>query len=148
MPQPSAAAVNKSRADSPVLWFARPRSVPDLLQARPRPPDRPVGATWSTAGAARPARLADSPIDLIPEFTPVFGPLDDILVAMLVLRATCDDGLGAEELRRRWPGTADGLTAPRQSRLNSRPDQLRANGRPSEPWAQPATASSMHSEGT
>jgi uncharacterized membrane protein YkvA (DUF1232 family) len=48
-----------------------------------------------------------SPIDLIPEFVPVLGPLDDIVVAVLVLRYV-RKRLGDEELRRRWPGTDDG----------------------------------------
>jgi uncharacterized membrane protein YkvA (DUF1232 family) len=48
-----------------------------------------------------------SPIDLIPEFVPVLGPLDDIVVAVLVLRYV-RKRLGEDELRRRWPGTDDG----------------------------------------
>ena len=48
-----------------------------------------------------------SPIDLIPEFVPVIGPLDDIVVAVLVLRYV-RKRLGEDELRRRWPGTDDG----------------------------------------
>src|SRR5882757_8003398 len=48
-----------------------------------------------------------SPIDLIPEFVPVIGPLDDIVVAVLVLRYV-RRRLGENELRRRWPGTDDG----------------------------------------
>jgi uncharacterized membrane protein YkvA (DUF1232 family) len=48
-----------------------------------------------------------SPIDLIPEFVPVIGPLDDIVVAVLVLRYV-RRRLGEGELRRRWPGTDDG----------------------------------------
>jgi uncharacterized membrane protein YkvA (DUF1232 family) len=48
-----------------------------------------------------------SPIDLIPEFIPVLGPLDDVVVAILVLRYV-RRRLGEGELRRRWRGTADG----------------------------------------
>ena len=48
-----------------------------------------------------------SPIDLIPEFIPVLGPLDDIVVAILVLRYV-RRRIGDEELARRWPGTHDG----------------------------------------
>jgi uncharacterized membrane protein YkvA (DUF1232 family) len=50
-----------------------------------------------------------SPIDLIPEFIPVLGPLDDVIVAVLVLRYV-RRRLGDDELARRWPGTADGYT--------------------------------------
>ena len=49
-----------------------------------------------------------SPIDLVPEFIPVLGPLDDVIVAVVVLRYV-RRRLGDEEIRRRWPGTADGL---------------------------------------
>lgn len=49
-----------------------------------------------------------SPIDLIPEFIPVLGPLDDVVVAAVALRYT-RRRLGLEELRRRWPGTEDGF---------------------------------------
>ena len=49
-----------------------------------------------------------NPIDLIPEFIPVVGPLDDVVVAVLVLRFVRRE-LGDEALRRRWPGTDDGF---------------------------------------
>ncbi|HLA65781.1 MAG TPA: YkvA family protein, partial [Candidatus Saccharimonadales bacterium] len=49
-----------------------------------------------------------SPIDLIPEFVPVLGPLDDVVVAVLVLRYVRRK-VGLEELRSRWPGTPDGF---------------------------------------
>lgn len=47
-----------------------------------------------------------SPIDLIPEFIPLLGPLDDVVVATVALRYT-RRRLGIEELRRRWSGTDD-----------------------------------------
>jgi uncharacterized membrane protein YkvA (DUF1232 family) len=49
-----------------------------------------------------------SPIDLIPEFIPVLGPLDDVIVAAVALRYTRRK-LGVEDLRRRWVGTDDGF---------------------------------------
>ena len=49
-----------------------------------------------------------SPIDLIPEFIPVLGPLDDVVVAVLVLRYVRRQ-LGEPELRRRWSGTPEGF---------------------------------------
>lgn len=49
-----------------------------------------------------------SPIDLIPEFIPVLGPLDDVVVAIVALRYV-RRRLGIDELRRRWPGTDDGF---------------------------------------
>jgi uncharacterized membrane protein YkvA (DUF1232 family) len=98
-----------------ILWLVRPRDVrlatlvrlvPDVLRlARGLIGDRttPLGVRLALVGLA--AWLI-SPIDLIPEFVPVIGPLDDIVVAVLVLRYV-RRGLGDDELRRRWPGTED-----------------------------------------
>jgi uncharacterized membrane protein YkvA (DUF1232 family) len=49
-----------------------------------------------------------SPIDLIPEFIPVLGPLDDILVAIVAMRYV-RRRVGIEDLRGRWQGTPDGF---------------------------------------
>jgi len=99
-----------------LLWVARPRDVglrealrlvPDVLRlARGLLRDRktPLAVRLALVGLA--AWLI-SPIDLIPEFVPVIGPLDDIVVSVLVLRYV-RRRLGDSELRRRWPGTDDG----------------------------------------
>src|SRR4029453_6602021 len=44
-----------------------------------------------------------SPIDLLPEFLPVIGPLDDVLVAALALRYAARR-VPRELLREAWPG--------------------------------------------
>lgn len=49
-----------------------------------------------------------SPIDLIPEFIPVLGPLDDVVVAVVAMRYV-RRRVGIEDLRRRWTGTDDGF---------------------------------------
>lgn len=49
-----------------------------------------------------------SPIDLIPEFIPVLGPLDDVVVAVIALRYT-RRRLGIERLRERWLGSETGF---------------------------------------
>ena len=49
-----------------------------------------------------------SPIDLIPEFLPGIGPLDDVIVAVVALRYV-RRRVGIEDLRSRWKGTADGF---------------------------------------
>lgn len=47
-----------------------------------------------------------SPIDLIPEFLPVIGPLDDIVVVVLVLRYAARR-VPREVLLEAWPGRPD-----------------------------------------
>jgi uncharacterized membrane protein YkvA (DUF1232 family) len=44
-----------------------------------------------------------SPIDLLPEFLPVIGPLDDVLVVALALRYTARR-VPREALEEAWPG--------------------------------------------
>ena len=98
-----------------LLWVVRPRDVrlaelvrvvPDVLRlirqligAR----SAPLGVRLALLGLL--AWLVN-PIDLIPEFIPVLGPLDDVVVAVLVLRYV-RRRLGDGELRRRWPGTSE-----------------------------------------
>jgi uncharacterized membrane protein YkvA (DUF1232 family) len=99
-----------------VLWLARPRNVrlgeavrlvPDLLRlVRNLLTDQTVPRGVRLALVGLLAWLLN-PIDLIPEFIPVLGPLDDVVVAILVLRYV-RRRLGHEELRRRWPGTVEG----------------------------------------
>lgn len=45
-----------------------------------------------------------SPIDLIPEFIPGLGPLDDVIVAVVALRYV-RRRVGIDELRHRWTGS-------------------------------------------
>jgi uncharacterized membrane protein YkvA (DUF1232 family) len=50
------------------------------------------------------------PIDLVPDFLPVAGQLDDVLVAALALRYALR-GAGPELLREHWPGPEQSLDA-------------------------------------
>ena len=50
------------------------------------------------------------PIDLVPDFIPVAGQLDDVIVAALALRYALRSG-GPELLRRHWPGPDESLQA-------------------------------------
>jgi len=100
-----------------LLWLLRPRDVglrelvrvvPDVLRLI-----RDLLADGTTPLSARLALLGllawlVSPIDLIPEFIPVLGPLDDVVVAVLVLRYV-RRRLGTDQLRRRWRGSNDGF---------------------------------------
>lgn len=96
-----------------LLWFVRPRDVrlaelvavvPDLLRlVRNLLTDRAMPRAVRLALLGLLAWLV-SPIDLIPEFIPVLGPIDDIVVAVLVLRFV-RRRVGDAELRRRWRGS-------------------------------------------
>jgi uncharacterized membrane protein YkvA (DUF1232 family) len=98
------------------LWIVRPRDVglrevvrlvPDVLRlARSLLFDRSTPRSVRVALAVLLVWLL-SPIDLIPEFIPVLGPLDDAIVAVLVL-GFVRRRLGNDALRARWPGTPAG----------------------------------------
>ena len=98
------------------LWSLRPRGVSaaDLVRVGPDVVrlGRDLVVDGSTPRGVRAALVLlvawlVSPIDLIPEFIPVLGPLDDVIVAVIVLRYV-RRRLGADELRRRWRGTPEG----------------------------------------
>lgn len=99
-----------------LLWLFRPRDVrlcdllrlvPDVLRlVRGLVADRSVPLAVRGALVVLLAWLI-SPIDLVPEFIPVIGPVDDVVVTVLVLRWV-RRRLGDAELQRRWPGTPDG----------------------------------------
>ena len=100
-----------------LLWVFRPRDValgellrviPDVVRlVRRLVGDREVPLSAKVALVVLLAWLI-SPIDLIPEFIPVLGPLDDVIVAVLVLRYV-RRSVGIDGLRSRWPGTPDGF---------------------------------------
>lgn len=48
------------------------------------------------------------PIDLVPDFVPIAGYADDVLVVALVLRSVVRRA-GIEAVERHWPGTPEGL---------------------------------------
>ena len=98
------------------LWLMRPRDVrvvdlvrlvPDVLRlVRNLLTDRTVPGVVRFALVVLLGWLV-SPIDLIPDFIPVLGPLDDVVVAIIILRYV-RRRLGDDELRLRWPGTPEG----------------------------------------
>ena len=100
-----------------LLWIVKPRDVrlgelvrivPDVLRlVRNLIADRTVG--WGVRIALVILLVwVVSPIDLIPEFIPVLGPLDDVIVTVLILRYVVRR-LGSEALRERWAGSEDGF---------------------------------------
>ncbi|MEO5652643.1 MAG: YkvA family protein [Marmoricola sp.] len=53
------------------------------------------------------------PLDLVPDFIPVAGYADDILIVAWVLRSVVR-AAGPEALERHWPGTPEGLAVIRR----------------------------------
>jgi uncharacterized membrane protein YkvA (DUF1232 family) len=100
-----------------VFWLLRPKGVPareilalvpevlrllrSIIVDRSAPPDVRLVLVGLLAWIV-------SPIDLIPEFIPVLGPLDDVVVAIVAMRYV-RRRVGIEDLRRRWSRTDDGF---------------------------------------
>jgi uncharacterized membrane protein YkvA (DUF1232 family) len=101
------------------------RLLPDLLRlvgrlARDRSLPRGVRARlWLLIG------YLAMPIDVIPDFVPVIGYADDVIVVALVLRSVLRRA-GPDALARHWPGTPGGLAV--VLRLASYDDRLRRFG--------------------
>lgn len=86
------------------------RLLPDLLRlVRDLATDRsqPRGVRWRLAGLL--AYLA-MPVDLVPDFLPVVGYADDVVVVVWTLRSVVRR-VGVDEVRRHWRGTDDGFAA-------------------------------------
>lgn len=100
-----------------ILWLLRPKGVPvrEILRVVPDVL-RLLRSIIGDKNAPKDVRLVIgllfvwivSPIDLIPEFIPVLGPLDDVVVAVVALRYI-RRRLGMDDLRRRWVGSAEGF---------------------------------------
>jgi uncharacterized membrane protein YkvA (DUF1232 family) len=100
-----------------VFWLLRPkgvpvrelvRLVPDLVRML-----RTIGGDRTTPTDVRLVLVGllawiVSPVDLIPEFIPVLGPMDDVVVAIVALRYV-RRRIGVAGMRDRWPGTDDGF---------------------------------------
>ena len=101
------------------VWLAKPddlhlqevvRLLPDLLRLLKRlatDPDMPRGIRICLVLLVA---FVASPIDVIPDFIPVIGFADDIILVALLLRWVARSA-GPAALAEHWPGTADGLAA-------------------------------------
>jgi uncharacterized membrane protein YkvA (DUF1232 family) len=84
------------------------RLLPDLLRLiRRLLADRSVAVGVRVRLALLLVYLA-SPIDLVPDFIPVIGYADDVVIVALVLRSVISRA-GDDAVRRHWPGTPEGL---------------------------------------
>jgi uncharacterized membrane protein YkvA (DUF1232 family) len=100
-----------------VFWLLRPRDVPvrevvrvipdvlRLLRALVTDREVPLDARLVLVGLIA---WILSPIDLIPEFIPGLGPLDDVIVAIVAMRYV-RRRIGLDGIRARWAGSDDGL---------------------------------------
>jgi uncharacterized membrane protein YkvA (DUF1232 family) len=100
-----------------LFWFLRPkgvsvrevvRIVPDvvrMLRSIVRDSASPLDVRLVLIGLLA---WIVSPIDLIPEFIPVLGPMDDAVVAVVALRYV-RRRVGVAKMRAHWPGTEDGF---------------------------------------
>jgi uncharacterized membrane protein YkvA (DUF1232 family) len=112
------------------LWLLKPddlgitdllRLLPDTLRLLKRlaaDPDMPRRIRVALVVLLT---LLASPIDLIPDFIPVLGYADDVIITALVLRWVTRTA-GPRALAKHWPGTPDGLAA--LSRLAGLPEAV------------------------
>jgi uncharacterized membrane protein YkvA (DUF1232 family) len=84
------------------------RLLPDLLRAiRRMAADRTVSQGVRIKLILLLAYLV-MPVDLVPDFLPVIGHADDVIILALVLRSVIRSA-GTDAFRRHWPGTPAGL---------------------------------------
>src|SRR5947207_1786214 len=84
------------------------RALPDIARTVARLAADPILPTAAKVALAAAVVYLVSPIDLIPDFIPVLGALDDVLVAAIVVDGLLnwvDRGL----VLKYWPGSADSL---------------------------------------
>jgi uncharacterized membrane protein YkvA (DUF1232 family) len=84
------------------------RALPDIARTIVRLAADPVLPTATKVALAAAVLYLLSPIDLVPDFIPVLGALDDVLVAAIVVDGLLnwvDRGL----VLKYWPGSAESL---------------------------------------
>ena len=100
-----------------LIWLHRPsrelalpalRLLPDILRLVRRLLADPATTRGQRAALIGLMVWIASPIDLVPEFLPVIGPLDDLVVTALVLRWVARR-VGRNRLRELWPGPPEGF---------------------------------------
>lgn len=99
-------------------WLLKPRDLslgqaltlmPDTLRLLYRlAGDRTLSRAARMAVCGAGFYIAAAPVNIIPDFIPILGCADDILVVLLVLRFVAARA-GRERLARHWPGSPEGL---------------------------------------
>jgi uncharacterized membrane protein YkvA (DUF1232 family) len=82
--------------------------IPDCLILFRRLVADPRVARWRKALLVMLLGYLAMPIDLVPDFIPVAGQLDDLIIVVLVLRAVLRGG-GEALVREQWPGPQSSL---------------------------------------
>lgn len=77
--------------------------IPDCIVLFKRLLSDPRVSGWRKAAILLLIAYLAMPIDLVPDFIPVAGQLDDVIIVALVLRLTLRSG-GPELLEEKWPG--------------------------------------------
>jgi uncharacterized membrane protein YkvA (DUF1232 family) len=104
------------------LWLLKPdevgiadmlRLLPDVLRLLKRLASDPTLPRRIRVVLAGLLIFLASPIDLIPDFIPVLGYADDVIITALVLRWVTRTA-GPQALAAHWPGTPAGLAALRR----------------------------------
>jgi len=113
-----------------ILWLHRPsrdlalpalRALPDIVRLARRLLSDPRTPRRHRAALVVLVVWLVSPIDLLPEFLPGIGPLDDIVAAAVIL-GWVGRQTGTARLRELWPGDAAGFTlVARMLRLPAEP---------------------------
>lgn len=86
------------------------RLLPDLLRLLRRlAADRSLPRTVRVRLVLLLGYLA-VPFDLVPDFIPVLGYADDVIIATAILRSAVRRA-GIDAVRKHWPGTDDGFAA-------------------------------------
>lgn len=86
------------------------RLVPDLLRLLHRLAGDPVVPRGVRIRIGALLAYLAFPVDLVPDFIPVIGYADDVVIVGLVLRSVIRRA-GPEAIERHWPGTPEGLDA-------------------------------------
>lgn len=86
------------------------RLVPDLVRLLHRLARDPSVPRGTRIGLGALLVYLAIPIDLVPDFIPIVGYADDVVIVALVLRSVVRHA-GPEAIERHWPGTPDGLAA-------------------------------------
>lgn len=104
------------------LWITKPddvgiqdmlRLLPDVLRLLKRLATDPLLPRRIRIVLIVLLAFIASPIDLVPDFIPVLGYADDVIITALVLRWVSRTA-GGDALAEHWPGTSDGLAALRR----------------------------------